>query len=232
MPLNLDKYTRENNINIDKKEAEKVVVNFWDICFKTCKWMVTGLIVLVILLGLFNGINALYLTIKPVNQTISYHYVPKFTMEWEQKEQKENDVTKRRITEIVKNLSMPPNCTEEILKRLSEIEPEDKENFVNNMEEYYRNAIDYNVKREKNYNPRVSRNDILNSWKYFGTYKYGIVPLYFDYYRKQKTEINIEQNLNKFKRNLNLYILGGCIILFILLLIIPILLKIEENTRS
>ncbi len=208
---------------------------FLNVWFLLGKWMLSIGLILVVLCALYTGFNAAYMTITYKEIPISYTH-PGNTTNLSQKTiqttNSNNNELKKRIETIVKAAGMPTNCTQAILDKMYKIAPEDKNDFIDHMSDFYKSTIEIAIKNIKAEYPQISTAEIKKEFSYYNVYKAEIVPVYFDYYTQQKERQIEQENLNTIKRNINLYVLGGCIILFILMLIVPILIRIEENTRK
>ncbi len=208
---------------------------FLNIWFLIGKWILSIGLILVALCALYTGFNAAYMTVTYKDNPISYSHSTYSAMNYvtQGTQTKDNNSDlKDKITSIVKEAGMPQNCTPAILDKMYNIAPEDQKDFIDNMAEFYKSAINAGIKNIKAAYPQASTAEIKKELNYFDVYKREIVPVYFDYYTEQKEAQKAARNLNTIKRNINLYVLGSCIILFILMLIVPILIRIEENTRK
>lgn len=138
---------------------------------------------------------------------------------------------KDKIVKIVKNIGMPDNCTVAILEKLSAVDEADRDDFVNNMEKFYKTAIANATNNLKAQYPNINDVQIKTAFVGYDVYRKEIIPFYFQYYAQQRDKIQSQKDLKTFERNTYIYVFGALILLFILMLIVPILVRIEENTR-
>lgn len=136
---------------------------------------------------------------------------------------------KERIKQALKNNEMKNYSVDKVLGYVAQVAPEDREDYVNNMEEHHRIYIKFTTDMMAKENPYFSKNEI----KKYVINNSDIPRQYFEQrYKNQVQEKEQKYNAAMTKRNFQLIILLSCIYSFILVLIIPLLIKIEENTRK
>ena len=136
---------------------------------------------------------------------------------------------KDKIEQALKNNGMSSYSVDRVLGYLLQVDPKDREDYVKNMEEHHRIFIKYTVDFIAKTNPNVSKNEI----KKYVLANNDIPQLYFEQrYKKQVLEKEQNYNTAATKRNMQLWILLCCLYSFVIALTIPILIRIEENTRK
>lgn len=211
------------------------MTKFWNICFKISQILLAIGMVIIILVGLYYGGCALFYTFKPVDKTISYTGYYTFNNDSQKvvTEVTENDTEQfSKIKGIVEELGFPKNCYNAIVSKMNEIEPQDREDFINNMKNFYGQTYLNYIDTTKASEPYFSEKEIVYYMKIYNIYESKIIPTYFDNYKKQKDNIAILEQQNALIRNISAGAFGICVVLFILMMIIPLLIKIEENTRK
>lgn len=162
------------------------------------------------------------------------------------------DEYKRMITKIIEKHTLDSSVGEHIeyyiINNLSE---KYRRQYLTGLDKYYADALNYYIQDKNSVARNKLINDILEEIEYYPSdedYQNAKknVKIYGRYNKylstgilKQYTEI-FEQNLhnakdNETQRNITkliaLGVIGGGLLIFVILLFLPVLIKIEENTR-
>lgn len=222
---------------------------FLELCFKCSKCLLSIVLILVLLTGLFFIYNVTSTTLqinKIKNLKIVYTYPDEMINQNEElKDIERVGASMEQYEEKVTNATQKANIYNNhiwsaIMTKISDVNPEDREDFINNIPTYYEKRkpplVDDFVWEVSSTYPRMSekaiRQHINNDVQIQQQINENVLELYFDRY-SQQAQFK-ENSINKLKmvRQIQLYIILACLYLFITVLIIPILLKIEENTRK
>ena len=136
---------------------------FLNIWFLIGKWILSIGLILVALCALYTGFNAAYMTVTYKDNPISYSHSTYSAMNYvtQGTQTKDNNSDlKDKITSIVKEAGMPQNCTPAILDKMYNIAPEDQKDFIDNMAEFYKSAINAGIKNIKAAYPQASTAEI------------------------------------------------------------------------
>lgn len=136
---------------------------------------------------------------------------------------------KEKIKQALQNNGMGNYSVDKVLGYLMQVAPEDRDDYVKNMEEHHRIYIkfyaDMVAKRLPYYSETEIKKVIVNN---------DDIP---QRYYEQRYKKQVEEKAEKYQkanteRNFQLLTVLSCIYTFILMLIIPLLIRIEENTRK
>ena len=140
---------------------------------------------------------------------------------------------KEQIIAQLKESNVSEKTADIIIKRMVVVEERDRKDFVNNLSQYYKDATKYlinDLKSEYNLSEAEAK-QVLNEEKQEINNK--IIPdKYFQRYSEQVEARNAEQQKIEAQRTTSLVALLVCLCMFVMFLTIPILIRIEENTRK
>ena len=211
------------------------LLNLW---FLIGKWIMSiGLVLVTLSLAylIFNYSGELITYKKYI---ISYDFDKEHNTTW--KSDTLNEVDKYvidklqyddKIEKIMKDLKIPNEYIIAIHESINKVDTEDKNAFIDNMEAYYKKQKEEFRENTKKQIKGLKNEEFEYLLNNYNGYK-SIIDNYLSFYQIQKTAQIKKETQHKSKLRIYLYSFGGCILLFIIMLIIPILIKIEENTRK
>lgn len=200
---------------------------------KITKMLATCVLALLICVIVYFGINTLYLGYKQQNTRVSYRYnVPEFIKTLEQENSQTNDKKPNALDEnIVKDLAVfskenyLDSYQEKIVKnRLLQIDVKERQDFYNGYKIFYKEFIKETEPADE------KEKDFF--WSEIGNTQYYILDYYTTLYNNEKLSVENEIKSLEAKKATNITILLGCVYAFLVLLFLPLLIKIEENTRK
>lgn len=214
---------------------------FLNVCFKTGKVFLMLIICAILLssiLFLFTGLGYTLDMQAAKDKELNYIFPAEHVEQALKNETKINnnnsinktieETYKTQIEKTIKENGLPNNLKSRIITTISNVEELDRLAFANNMSEFYKayikSSVDYTVKLY----PYVTKTEVKNYITQDGSF----INYYYEFYREQAQERNNEYTEAENARNLQALYLLGSIFLFIIALIVPILIRIEENTRK
>ena len=213
---------------------------FLNACFQIGKWFMSIVLILLLLTGVGLICNIIYKS-NNMNAYVMDYKFP--TQENEAAVENQNsdksvidEISKQYKEQIIAQLK-ESNVSEKtaniIIKRMVVVEERDRKDFVNNLSQYYKDATKYlinDLKSEYNLSEAEAK-QVLNEEKQEINNK--IIPdKYFQRYSEQVEARNAEQQKIEAQRTTSLIALLVCLCMFVMFLTIPILIRIEENTRK
>ena len=119
-----------------------------------------------------------------------------------------------QILKIVKKNNLPDRKYDNIIRGLAKLGANYQSDFIDGLEVFLDDASDYKTNKNVNYNA----GKVMN--KYIGAFENAM---------NREVHLKLE---NKETRLKLLGVMGVTLLMFIMIMIIPLLLKIEENTRQ
>lgn len=213
---------------------------FLNACFQIGKWFMSIVLILLLLTGVGLICNIIYKS-NNMNAYVMDYKFP--TQENEIAVEKQNsdksvidEISKQYKEQIIAQLkesNVSEKTADIIIKRMVVVEERDRKDFVNNLSQYYKDATKYlinDLKSEYNLSEAEAK-QVLNEEKQEINNK--IIPdKYFQRYSEQVEARNAEQQKIEAQRTTSLVALLVCLCMFVMFLTIPILIRIEENTRK
>lgn len=213
---------------------------FLNACFQIGKWFMSIVLILLLLTGVGLICNIIYKS-NNMNAYVMDYKFP--TQENETVVEKQNsdksiidEISKQYKEQIIAQLkesNVSEKTADIIIKRMVIVEERDRKDFVNNLSQYYKDATKYlinDLKSEYNLSEAEAK-QVLNEEKQEINNK--IIPdKYFQRYSEQVEARNAEQQKIEAQRTTSLIALLVCLCMFVMFLTIPILIRIEENTRK
>lgn len=233
----------ENNF---KEESNNK--SFYDIfliaCFKLIKILTSIFLFILLLTAVIAGINTVYQGFQSQNLKLNYKASANFEQEYKNGEKNQNiDWQKTfknteveyfyntQILKILKENGVNEDIASFYMEQLkTNIEPRDRKDFIDNLSQYYKDMYNLTKKQIKEEYPYVSDREIEIYMKRFKNTE--IHNKYMLRYNREVEHRQMERKSYWLKSGYSLAIVLLCITLFINTLILPILLRIEENTRK
>ena len=121
----------------------------------------------------------------------------------------------------------------EIISTIGELKPEYRKGYVDNLQNFIIEGKKYSEDKFRNESKNVSEN-IINSIikQYKKDIESASIISYDNMYISQVNNIEIQKETNNITRLWLFGIMLSCILIFISFLIVPLLIRIEENTRK
>lgn len=213
---------------------------FLNACFQIGKWFMSIVLILLLLTGVGLICNIIYKS-NNMNAYVMDYKFP--TQENEAAVENQNsdksvidEISKQYKEQIIAQLkesNVSEKTADIIIKRMVVVEERDRKDFVNNLSQYYNDATKYlinDLKSEYNLSEAEAK-QVLNEEKQEINNK--IIPdKYFQRYSEQVEARNAEHQKIEAQRTTSLIALLVCLCMFVMFLTIPILIRIEENTRK
>ncbi len=213
---------------------------FLSVCFKIGKVFLSIAIVLIVLTGVYFLFNVGAKTVKMNNISLDY----KFSFEQvdegsdapvvDTKAEKEkiSKEYKEQIVKILKEQKVSEKVADTIIDNMVSVDEKDRADYVAHLGEYYIDLTKYftdNIKKEY---PDVTAQEIADTFKYGQLNEVEIPNRYLIRYGRQVELRKAEHEKLQAERTFYLWALLGCLCMFVMFLIVPILIRIEENTRK
>lgn len=213
---------------------------FLNVCFKVGKVFLSIMLVLILLSGiglLFNIVNK---TTKMNNIPLEY----KFSFEQDEdnvetpqvdtkaEKEKISKQYKEQIVTVLKEQKVSEKVADTIINDMVSVEERDRADYVAHLGEYYVDLTKFftdNIKKEY---PSVTAQEIAETFKYGQLNEVEIPSRYLIRYNRQIELRNAQYTKLQAERTFYLWALLGCLCMFVIFLIVPILIRIEENTRK
>lgn len=227
---------------------------FLNVCFKMGKVLFSILLVISLGICLFMFFKTLGNTIKVKNIKMKYNYsaIEAVQEEIEKEygaqavapqnikkiEYKETPL-ERKIKDFAKEQNLSQSLTNELLQKINLIDEQDRTAYFENFVKFYNVYIDEIfegfMKMEKF--PEDVREEAKKDYKvYIKENSNNVIGevynCYLKYYNTEKYNINTERQMYISERNVSFISFLISLGVFILFLFLPILLRIEENTRK
>lgn len=214
---------------------------FLNVCFKIGKVLLSLLLVIILSSGLFfvyttisssldmnNASNTkiIYTFPKEVVKEATQNYTASKSMTPEQRYI--SSLYKEKVQQALKNNRVDLKFTEKVLENLVEVEEQDRDAYVENLSDYIKDYTYSNVEYVSKLYPYLSKSEI----KHLTLKEAYFIDFYQQQYQTQAKARNTKYESAKNMRNMQLWGLLGVMYMFIVALIIPILIRIEENTRK
>lgn len=212
---------------------------FFNVCFQAGKWFMAVVLIVLLLTGVGLICNIIYKS-NNMNAYVMDYKFP--TQENEIAVEKQNsdksvidEISKQykdQITAQLKECNVSEKTADIIIKRMVVVEERDRQDFVSNLSQYYKDATKYLISEFKSeYSlSEAEAKQVLNEEKQEINNK--IIPdKYFQRYSEQIEARNAEHQKFETQRTTSLIALLVCLCMFVMFLTIPILIRIEENTR-
>ena len=221
---------------------------FLQLCFKIGKWVSSGLLALLFIIGLCLGCFVLDKSLSSGNYKINYKVDKKgIEAELDANSGNKNDNKKTSNAKIEKdNLEEYKEIIKKAVKgtALAEqlsvdkmasyvdkyVDEKDARAFIKHFPAYYNTIFDIVIKQVKKNNPNLPEDDLQNSAK--GKVLDMAWRSYCQQYDDQVELREAQKEQNKANRLIGIYAFLITLAIFIIMLFFPILLKIEENTRK
>lgn len=214
---------------------------FLNVCFKIGKVLLSLLLIIILFVGLFfvyttvcfsldmnNAQNTkiVYTFPKDAVKEATQNYTSSKTITPEQKYI--SGLYKEKVQQALKKNGVALKFTEKVLENLADVEEQDRNAYVDNLSDYIKDYTYSNVEYTSKLYPYFSKSEI----KHLTLQQAYFIDFYHKQYQTQVEARNTKIEAAKNMRNTQLWALLGTIYLFIAALIIPILIRIEENTRK
>ena len=237
-------------INLTLKE-KNCMDKFLHLCFKIGKWALSGVLVLLFITGVCIGGFVLTKTMSIDSYKIDYK-ADSFLSEQMGLASNKNDNKVATITKTKKdNKAMYAEAIKKALKDTKDLQLSDKQvnamasyvdknvnendtkDFINNFPPYYNTLYNLLVKKGLEQYPNADEAKLRT---YLTTKDGGVIlDIFGEYtsqYERQVRLRDLENTKLKESRTIGIYAFLVILAVFIVVLIIPILIKIEENTRK
>lgn len=215
---------------------------FLNFCFKTGKILFSVLLIISLIVSLVTLCQTGIETVKLNNIKISYNYNIKqlvYNDAHQTKKQKTDINTNKnelKIENDIKKFAEEKNLsqykTNELIHSVSLFEENEQENFFNHFikffEAYNKEAIALAVAEKKFDKAQVEAFIKQNINEIFSE-EYN---KFLELYNEEKQLKKLEKQLQESKRNTSFFTFLACFCIFVLCLFLPILIRIEENTRK
>lgn len=215
---------------------------FLNVCFKIGKVGMSILLVILVLVGIGFIFNASYKTVKMNNIPLEYKFQSEDTTEAANnnslssedlkiEKEKVEKLYKNEIAQIVKENKASEKAVNNIISDLVNVQKADRKDYVNNLSQYYKDLEKYFIDKINSEYPDMSEKEIEEFFKNNQVREIEIPRRYFVRYNRQIAIRDEAKQALQTARINDLIALLVCISIFLVSLMIPILIRIEENTR-
>lgn len=213
---------------------------FLNVCFKIGKVFLSIALVLVVLAGF----GILY---KIANDSVKMNNIPleyKFSdepiddeaespkIDTKAEKEKISKQYKEKIVTVLKEQKVSEKVADTIINDMVSVEERDRADYVAHLGEYYVDLTKFftdNIKKEF---PNITEYQIAETFKYGQLNEVEIPSRYLVRYNRQIELRKAEHDRLQAERLVYLWALLAVICMFVMFLIVPILIRIEENTRK
>lgn len=214
---------------------------FLNVCFKVgkvCLMFIICAILLSSILFIFTSLGYSFdmqaAKEKELNYVFPVEHVEQ-ALKNETKINKDNTINKaieetykEQINKTIKENGLSNNLKSRIINSIADVEESDRLAYVNNMNEFYKAYIKSTVEYTVKLYPYVTKTEV----KKYIVQEGSFINYYYGFYKEQAQQRDNDYTDAENARNSQLLCLLGSIFLFIVALIVPILIRIEENTRK
>jgi hypothetical protein len=219
---------------------------FLNLCFKVGKMLFSVLLVLAIITTICLFGRTAYLALKTNSNTITYNYEAKSLLNemlidagleepaevtTEKVDNKVNQMDKA-IDEYCKKQNISTNLTSQVKNIVANLDEDQQKSFWNNFVKYYESFI----KEFKKYWTTIKDKKVEDVDKMLNNVRNDMFSEVFnEYLQEYNTEyqtVEAKKNADMADRNMSFIAFLISLGIFILFLFLPILIRIEENTRK
>lgn len=219
---------------------------FLNLCFKAGKLLFSVLLVLAIITTLCLFGRTTYLALKTNSNTVTYNYEAKSLLNemlidagleepaevtTEKVDNKVNQMDKA-IDEYCKKQNISTNLTSQVKNIVANLDEDQQKSFWNNFVKYYESFI----KEFKKYWTTIKDKKVEDVDKMLNNVRNDMFSEVFnEYLQEYNTEyqtVEAKKNADMADRNMSFIAFLISLGIFILFLFLPILIRIEENTRK
>lgn len=205
---------------------------FLNFCFSFGKWFVSLILVLLLITGICLSYSAFNNSLKANSYKMDYKFAVQDSAHEKTINQNKNTY-KDEITKAFGENKPTANFVDKVVKFIiSDVEENDVQDVINNLPTYYKDVKDYMVETIKKEN-KLSDTQIEQDYKAFrNDWDDIILEKYKLRYSEQKQARQEQKAQSESTRTTTLIALLITLCMFVMFLIIPVLIKIEENTRK
>lgn len=223
---------------------------FLQLCFKIGKWILSFVLVILFIAGIIFGGLILYKTSKigshPIDYKLNREKVlnemlgnqpgqdSSGTTKNKQETLSQKEQYKAELKKALKDINISDKGINRIANFIDEnVAKEDIKPFIQSYPRYHRDVIDLILEQAKKNNPDVTDEMLEKKMEKISVeLERGIFDEYSSQYLKELRVRQSEDISLRAQRTILLYAFLITLAIFILFLIVPILIKIEENTRK